>query len=175
MLKKAPNFVLGRPSPCDVPFWHASVPTSFVLVLGLMLAAQPLFAAERFTVVLEGAGVKDNQTGLVWELEPDREYDVWSRSNERCPTKTVGGKTGWRAPSVQELKTLIDATQQDPSLPVGHPFRSVKSDIYWTSTPHPTDDIVAWQVSFLTGQSVTDQKSGTRRMWCVLGEAKSAR
>jgi hypothetical protein len=146
MLKKAPNFVLV-----------------------LMLAGASLSGAERFTVVLDGAGVKDGQTGLVWEREPDREYDVWTRSIERCPNKTVGGKSGWRAPSIQELKTLIDTSQHDPALPAGHPFLSIKSDIYWTSTPHPTDDIVAWQVSFLSGQPVTDQKSGTRRMWCVLG------
>lgn len=147
----------------------------FVVGTFLTLATAGVSAAERFTVVLDGAGVKDNQTGLIWELEPDREYDVWSRSIERCPGKTLGGKAGWRAPSVQELKTLIDTSQQDPALPAGHPFRSVKSDIYWTSTPHPTDDIVAWQVSFLSGQPVTDQKSGTRRMWCVLGETPTAR
>jgi len=143
----------------------------FVWLCFLAVASLPLFAAERFTVVLDGAGVRDSQTGLIWELEPDREYDVWARSVARCPAKTVGGKTGWRAPSVQELKTLVDVSQHDPSLPAGHPFRSIKSDIYWTATPHPTDDIVAWQVSFLSGQPVTDQKSGTRRMWCLLGES----
>ena len=113
----------------------------------------------RFTLVLNGAGVKDNQTGLIWEQEPDREHDVWSRSNERCATKEVGGQKGWRGPTVGELKTLIDPSQHDPALPAGHPFSNIKSE----------DDIVAWQVSFFSGEPVTDQKSGTRRMWCVLG------
>jgi hypothetical protein len=122
----------------------------------------------RFTLVMNGAGVKDNQTGLVWEQEPDREHNVWSRSNERCASKEVGGQTGWRAPSVEELKTLIDPAQRDPALPPGHPFSNIKSEIYWTSTPDANDDIVAWQVSFFSGEPVTDQKSGTRRMWCVL-------
>ena len=57
---------------------------------------------------MNGAAVKDNQTGLIWEQEPDREHDVWSRSNERCATKEVGGQKGWRGPSVDEFKTLID-------------------------------------------------------------------
>lgn len=135
----------------------------------LTVAADPS-ASSRFTLVLDGAAVKDNQTGLIWEQEPDREHDVWSRSNERCMTKDIGGKKGWRAPSVDELKTLIDPLQRDPALPAGHPFSNIKSEIYWTSTPHPTDDIVAWQVSFFSGEPVTDQKSGTRRMWCVLGD-----
>ncbi len=125
----------------------------------------------RFMPVLGGAAVKDSRTGLIWEQEPDREHDVWSRSNERCTGKTVGGQQGWRGPTIDELKTLIDLSQHDPALPVGHPFSNIKSEIFWTSTPHPTDDIVAWQVSFFSGEPVTDQKSGTRRMWCVLGAA----
>ncbi|HSN03523.1 MAG TPA: DUF1566 domain-containing protein [Nitrospira sp.] len=125
-------------------------------------------SAARFTLVLNGAGVKDGKTGLIWEQEPDREHDVWSRSNERCKTKTVGGQQGWRGPTIDELKTLIDPSQHDPALPAGHPFSNIRSEIYWTATPDPKDDIVAWQVSFFSGEPVTDQKSGTRRMWCVL-------
>jgi hypothetical protein len=116
--------------------------------------------------------VKDNSTGLIWEQEPDREHDVWGASVARCTTKDVGGQKGWRAPSVDELKTLIDVSQHDPALPAGHPFSNIKSEIYWTATPHPTDDMVAWQISFFSGEPVTDQKSGTRRMWCLLGETR---
>ena len=147
-------------------FWLAAtlcVVLSFVPWLGFAEKN-----TERFSVVMNGAAVKDNQTGLIWEQEPDREHDVWSRSNERCAAKDVGGQKGWRGPSVEELKSLIDPAQRDPSLPLGHPFSNIKSEIYWTSTPDPKDDIVAWQVSFFSGEPVTDQKSGTRRMWCVL-------
>lgn len=128
-------------------------------------------SASRFTLVLNGEAVKDSASGLIWEREPDYIFDVWDRSVARCATKTVGGMQGWRAPSIDEIKTLVDLEQQDPSLPAGHPFHNIKSGIYWTSTPHPKDDIVAWQQSFFSGQAVTDQKSGTRRLWCVLGQA----
>lgn len=157
---------------------YRSVSTKLWLVgVGLLLALltdQGLAEQReaRFVLVLDGAAVKDSQTGLIWEQEPDREHDVWSRSNERCRTKTVGGQQGWRGPTIDELKTLIDHSQHDPALPAGHPFSNIKSEIYWTSTPHPTDDIVAWQVSFFSGEPVTDQKSGTRRMWCVLAQTK---
>ncbi|MCC2640694.1 MAG: hypothetical protein K0S45_1107 [Nitrospira sp.] len=99
-------------------------------------------------------------------------FDVWDRSVARCARKTVGGRQGWRAPTIDEIKTLVDPAQQDPSLSTGHPFRNIKSGIYWTATAHPTDDMVAWQISFFSGQAVTDQKSGTRRTWCVLGESR---
>lgn len=154
---------------------HA-VRANFV-VIGIVALTSHVFAADstassRFTLVLNGAAVQDNSTGLIWEQEPDREHDVWSASVARCETKEVGGQKGWHAPSVDELKTLIDTSQHDPALPAGHPFSNIKSEIYWTATPHPTDDIVAWQVSFFSGEAVTDQKSGTRRMWCLLVQTK---
>ena len=136
-----------------------------LLLMGGSFAEQ---SEARFTLLLNGAAVKDNQTGLIWEQEPDWEHDVWSRSIARCAAKEVGGQKGWRAPTVDELKTLIDTSQHDPALPAGHPFSNIKSEIYWTSTPDPKDDIVAWQISFFSGEPVTDQKSGTRRMWCLL-------
>ena len=127
--------------------------------------------ATRFILQFDGEAVKDQKSGLVWEREPDYVFDVWDRSVARCATKTVGGRQGWRAPSIDEIATLVDLEQQDPSLPAGHPFRNIKSGIYWTATPHPKDEIVAWQQSFFSGQAVTDQKSGMRRLWCVLGQA----
>ncbi|MFM8551117.1 MAG: DUF1566 domain-containing protein [Nitrospiraceae bacterium] len=153
----------GKPTP-----WVGIA--TFVVLLSVHQASS---AAERFALALDGVGVKDAQTGLIWEQAPDLEHDVWSRSVERCTTKRVGGKNGWRAPTIQEVKALIDPAQKDPALPPGHPFSNIKSAIFWTATPHPTDDIVAWQVSFFSGEPVTDQKSGTRRMWCVLGEPSS--
>ncbi len=141
------------------------------MVLGLWLGDggdEP--SQGRFAVILDGAAVTDHQTGLTWEQAPDRIHDVWSASVARCATKAIGGPTGWRAPTVDELKTLIETSQHNPALPAGHPFTNIKSEIYWTATPHPTDGIVAWQVSFFSGEPVTDQKSGTRRMWCVLEE-----
>ena len=90
---------------------------TFVLLWSLSGAGHAAPSDGRFSLVMDGAAVKDNQTGLIWEQEPDREHDVWSRSNERCAAKEVGGQKGWRGPSVEELKTLIDPAQRDP-LPV---------------------------------------------------------
>lgn len=129
--------------------------------------SSPASSGSRFTLVLGGEAVRDANTGLIWEQQPDYLHDVWSASIERCRVKRIGGLEGWRAPTVTELKSLLDLSQRDPALPKDHPFSNVKSAIYWTATPSPTDEIVAWQVSFFTGEAVTDQKSGTRRVWCV--------
>ncbi len=159
-----------------MPIWSSLCRSAACLIL-LWAGFTPRLAqaeegVSRFVLVLDGEAVKDAVSGLVWEREPDYIFDVWDRSVARCVEKSVGGQKGWRAPSIDEIKTLVDLDQQDPSLPPGHPFRNIKSGIYWTATAHPTDDIVAWQLSFFSGQPVTDQKSGTRRLWCVWGDAR---
>ena len=41
--------------------------------------------------------------------------------------KEVGGRKGWRLPSIYELANLVDTTQQNPSLPKGHPFTNIQN------------------------------------------------
>ena len=36
--------------------------------------------------------------------------------------KNVGGRGGWRLPTVEELRSLIDLRRAIPALPSGHPF-----------------------------------------------------
>ncbi|MBA2253100.1 MAG: DUF1566 domain-containing protein [Nitrospirales bacterium] len=127
--------------------------------------------SDRFVAALDGAAVKDVQTGFTWEQSPDFFYGGWTEASVHCQAKTVGGRTDWRLPSIKELSTLIDSSQKDPALPSGHPFGNNKSSIYWSSTPSDTDDMVAWHVSIFTGEVVTDQKSQTRRAWCLLGRS----
>jgi hypothetical protein len=127
-------------------------------------------AVERFVLIMGGEAAKDSKTGLTWEQTPDAFHGVWSESIDHCLEKTVGGEKGWRLPTVKELASLTDSGQRDPALPPGHPFSNVKSAIFWSATPSATDDILAWHVSFLSGEVVTDQKSQTRRAWCVMGE-----
>lgn len=102
------------------------------LVVGALVTGvfPPTFAADRFTLMHNGEAVRDARTGLVWEREPDREHDVWSRSLERCATKEVGGQKGWRPPTIDEIRTLVDLEQNDPSLPAGHPFVGIRSEIF---------------------------------------------
>jgi len=125
-------------------------------------------SSQRFVVLLDGAAVTDVQTGFIWEQSPDFFYGAWTEAIAHCQAKAVGGQAGWRLPTIKELASLIDSSQKDPALPSGHPFGNIKSSVYWSSTPSETDDIVAWHVSFFTGEVVTDQKSQTRRAWCML-------
>ena len=130
-------------------------------------AAESSPAGARFVKTLEGAAIQDNNTGLVWEQEPDRFHGTWTEAAAHCKEKSIAGQAGWRIPNVKELSSLVDLSQHDAALPVGHPFSNIKSAVYWSGTPSEKDDMVAWHVSFFTGEAVTDQKSQTRRVWCV--------
>jgi hypothetical protein len=145
--------------------WRLLILLSGVLFALESRAADP--AQERFKKVLDGTAAVDAQTGLIWEQEPDRFHGTWMEAAAHCRERAVGNHRGWRIPTVKELSSLVDASQRDPALPPGHPFSNVRSAIYWSGTPSDTDEMVAWHVSFFTGEAVTDQKSQTRRVWCV--------
>jgi hypothetical protein len=95
----------------------------------------------------------------------------------------VGGRKGWRLPTIEELASLIDPTQTNPALPIGHPFINVQSDRYWSAstvvgdTDEVSDDTSdiggdtdeAWDVRFNYGYVSTYSKSSSGFVWCVRG------
>jgi len=82
----------------------------------------------RFKCVMNGQAVLDKETGLVWEKSPDAAFFLPPAPPTylMCNYKTVGGRKGWREPTIEELASLIDPTQTSPALPSGHPFTNVQ-------------------------------------------------
>ncbi|OQZ04975.1 MAG: hypothetical protein B6D34_00035 [Candidatus Brocadia sp. UTAMX1] len=127
-------------------------------------------ASKRFKVVLDGAGVLDKETGLVWEKSPDTSTIAWPYAVAYAYNKNVGGRGGWRLPTVEELRTLIEPTQSNPALPSGHPFIDVQSDLYWSSTTDVNLSSYANGVHFGDGNVSSLDKTGTNfYVWCVRG------
>ena len=87
----------------------------------------------RFVLVLDDKAVLDRETGLVWQRDTDDTAYDWDGAQNVCHQLEVGGRLGWRLPSIDELATLIDKTQPILALPEGHPFTNVKL-FYWSST-----------------------------------------
>ena len=78
---------------------------------------------------------------------------------------------GWRLPTVEELASLVDTSQQQPALPAGHPFSNVSLNLYWSATTDANDNSNAWTVTFgargaLFIASKTDPDA---LVWCVRG------
>jgi len=113
--------------------------------------SQTLPASERFKSVLSGAGVLDKETGLVWEQSPSATPLFWEHALNICRARNIGGRRGWRLPTLEELYSLVDDTQSNPSLPAGHPFSNVQPSGYWSATTPASVPNNAFVVSFGAG------------------------
>jgi hypothetical protein len=62
--------------------------------------------AKRFIVLsrLNSAAVLDKETQIVWEKTPDNTSGSWFSARNKCVRKEVGGKAGWRLPSISKRK-----------------------------------------------------------------------
>lgn len=137
--------------------------------------------SSRFKCVLtSNAAVLDRETGLVWARNASLFLEnIWSP--DFCGGITIGGRAGWRLPTLEELMSLYDLTNvnPDPSLPDGFPFtNAVDTDGYWTGTTYANSPNMAYYVDFVgesdgapgTGPAAALKSSSTPyRIWCVRG------
>jgi Protein of unknown function (DUF1566) len=129
-------------------------------------------SASRFTTLsaFGGAAVRDDETGLVWEKTLETNQVSWADARAACADKDVGGRKGWRLPSIFELASLMDLSMSaGPTLPLGHPFTNVQLDVYWSATTVAGIPNSAWLVFFDTGKVLNGFKTITFHAWCVRG------
>ncbi len=127
----------------------------------------------RFVVLkdLDGAAVFDKETGRVWEQSPSTATFVWDNALPHCYTLEIGGRKGWRLPTIEELASLVDTSQSNPALPAGNPFSNVQSagSLYSSATTDTVFSSFAWKVGFATGGVVVNGKDVANFVWCVRG------
>lgn len=96
--------------------------------------------------------VLDKETGLVWERSPSINSMALSAAVVYSTTRVLGRRKGWRIPALEELLTLVDPANTNPTLPTGHPFLNIQLDyFYWSLTlgvPVATDDDLVWGYDF---------------------------
>ena len=125
--------------------------------------------SDRFTCVLDGQAVRDNETGLVWEQSPDPPSRNWASAISHCATSEVGGRKGWHLPLLEQLASLVD-TSNAPALPTDHPFLNLQVEHYWAASTVADNPTRAWNVFFNTIGDVDNQgKGGPGAAWCVRG------
>jgi hypothetical protein len=81
-----------------------------------------------------GEAVLDKETGLVWQRTLSDYSDPWSQARYWCNNLSLGGRQGWRLPTVNEMASILDWSVH--GLPNGHPFtvQTPQSGYWWTST-----------------------------------------
>jgi hypothetical protein len=88
--------------------------------------------------------VTDHLTGLMWTKDADLadEPKTWQEALNYVAGMNTGtnpnfGYNDWRLPNIKELRSLIDHSQHDPALQLGHPFTNApqaSQGRYWSST-----------------------------------------
>ncbi len=134
--------------------------------------SQILPAAQRFQLVMGGVAVLDKETGLVWVRSPSTSGFSWLNAQSHCNQLSMGGRLGWRLPTIQELASLVDPSvaPPGPTLPSGHPFSNVQSHHYWSASTSVGVSSTAWVVGFNDGVAGPDVKSiDVFFAWCVRG------
>lgn len=135
--------------------------------------------SQRFTCVMSNAAVLDHETGLVWQRVPSIALVDLLTADQTCREAKIGGRYGWRLPTLYELMSLDDDTTSD-SLPTGHPFTNTPDSYLWSQTADPADTQRVLTMTFLNGGngfSVESQArfgSATARPWCVRGDNDAA-
>jgi hypothetical protein len=148
------------------------------LALLLLLAAAPALAKppiwdrkidspKRFKVLkaFDSEAALDQETGLVWALAPLATAHPWLQAGYECNTASIGGRGGWRLPSLAEFSSIVDPGTN--LLPEGNPF-AIPLGSYWTATASSATD--AFLGNITEGAAVPEtSKAADRLAWCVRG------
>ena len=124
----------------------------------------------------ENGTVTDNRTGLIWLKDAhclgrsDWESAVAQVQKLASGVDTLqdGSRAGdWRLPDREELLQLVDKQQQDPALPIGHPFLHVQPSSYWSASGRDNDNERVWVIHLSRGRINYNGKSGNYGIWPV--------
>ena len=76
----------------------------------------------------------------------------------------------WRLPNYRELFSLVDAENNQPALPDGHPFTNLQLWKYWSSTTYSNETDNAWVVDLWDGSITSmDKMNYQNYVWPVRG------
>ena len=112
--------------------------------------------------------ITDLITNLMLLKKPKQIAKKWENAAAYCRNLKYKGYTGWRLPTADEWKKLIDAKQKNPSLPPGHPFSSVLTHTgYWSKTKHRLGPLYVYQVNMWNGKLAHQNIKKNALVWPV--------
>ncbi len=140
--------------------------------------------APRFTDHGNGT-VSDELTGLMWTANANAPgpaacnpggYKTWEGGFDyvKClNTRAYLGYSDWRIPNIKEIRSLVDYSQSNPALPVGHPFTNVQLEYGYrsstTATYSPGLENYSWGLDISDGTIVFAWKGNGVYIWPVRG------
>src|SRR5262249_4947437 len=113
--------------------------------------------------------VLDRVTGLMWERAVNTGSSPWSEASAYCSSLTLSGFADWRLPTLIELLSLLDYTQQgpliDPTAFPNTPFMA-PDGLFWSASAHQGSTSQFWFVHF-AGSTEISQSTSLFRVRCV--------
>ena len=97
--------------------------------------------------------VYDHSTDLVWTAEPLGSGSTFNHANalKACADLELLGSKGWRAPTIQELLSIVDYTRCDPA--IDSDFFKGPYGWTWSATEAASPSGYAWFVFLDVGYS----------------------
>ena len=146
--------------------------------------------------------MRDNHTGLAWEVKSDDDtlhdkdttyrwggltalgrdssapgrgtfHDDWTPLVSHSNTTGLCGRTNWRAPTLKELFTLVRQGGEAPQLRSDY-FPNTTPARFWSANPDASNMDRAWAVGFDGGDDVPTQRSDSHRLRLVSGDYETA-
>lgn len=123
--------------------------------------------------------VKDNNTGLVWELKSNDPRDVnyigdaytWEEAFsyiKELNKKGFGGFRDWRLPNREELRSIVDYAGPIPATDMKM-FPDCQPAFYWSKDPNVKEPVFAWGVYFAYGCAICYLKTSYYPVRAVRG------
>ncbi len=142
--------------------------------------------------------VRDNATGLVWEVKTDdgtlhdrdNKYTWYSTDSSNnggnagaanggvntqdfvASVNVAGwcGESDWRLPTVEELRSIANLSRYSPAIDINY-FPHTRSSYYWSSSPARYSNLGenAWAVNFVPGHGLRRTKVNSHYVRLVRG------
>ena len=106
--------------------------------------------------------LKDSENNLTW-TQTFGDYSNWKKALEYCKNLEYAGRSGWRLPNVNELKTLINYSISNPA----SDFEGMDSSTFWSSTSDSNKATQAWATSMEYGTTQIMSKDNIYKVICV--------
>lgn len=115
-------------------------------------------------------GILDVLTGLTWYRDASlgKKTSTWNEALLAVDTFAKASNLPWRMPTINELESLVDASNHSPALPDKHLFSGVQQS-YWSSTTSSFETDWAYVLYMVKGAvGVGYKKNSDFALWPVM-------
>jgi hypothetical protein len=122
-----------------------------ILFLGLVIISlSPLLVHGKMVDNQDGT-ITDQSTCLTWQKAAPEKQMSWKQALSYCENLRLAGKSDWRLPNVEELRSIVDYTKFQPTINETF-FPNTMSAFCWSSTSNAYTTGIAWGVDFNYGR-----------------------